>query len=178
MALRKMNIKEYWRLCICLPSIMFVAACAYPQNKPDQKHPVSAEQTNAHIQSQFDKPHENLDLETSYGKKSRGMKKMAKQADHVTAEGEVKKADNPPAPIINPDKAKAASREFKIQAEVNPPYKGLDELSEEEHDKILKKSLPLIGQYGNVDSTGLGHYPRRQGEQYQSDKPIIYYIDE
>lgn len=103
---------------------------------------------------------------------------MARQADHVTAQGVVKSGDSPPAPVIKADKAKTASQEFKAQAKANPPYKGLDTLSDDEHEKILKKSLPMIGQYGNVDSTGLGHYPRRDGERYQSDRPIIYYVDE
>ncbi|SUA35900.1 Uncharacterised protein [Neisseria zoodegmatis] len=176
--LKNMNVKGYCRLCVWLPAIMLAAACAHSEKGTVQAKPTTKEQVAAVAESHFNKPHEQVELQSSRSKKSSGMKKMSNQADHVTAEGVVKSGDNPPAPVIDTDKAKVAAKEFKAQAAAHPPYKDLDMLTEEEHRKILKKSLPMIGQYGNVDSTGLGHYPRRDGERYQSDRPIIYYVDE
>ena len=176
--MEKINIKHYRRLCVWLLTIVFLSACAHTESKSIQVEPTTVEKKAVSgVESRFNKSHEPLELQ-AFRDKSNGIKKMATQADNVTAQGVVRSGDNPPAPVIKEDRVKAASQAFKAQAKAHPPYKGLDVLNDEENEKILKKSLPMIGQYGNVDSTGLGHYPRREGERYQSDKPIIYYVDE
>ncbi|QEY26413.1 hypothetical protein [Neisseria zalophi] len=159
---------------ICLFLTAFIAY-AHADGRGLQNNEL-IENAASQVNNQFEKKPDDPNRLVPPSKQPASVNKISRY--NKNASKQVKSKPAAPNPATAKDKAKASERAYRNKVQENPPFKDLDKLSSTEREKVLKKSLPMIGQYGNIDSTGLGSYPRLEGEIYRSDKPIIYYIEQ
>ncbi|OSI07077.1 Uncharacterised protein [Neisseria animaloris] len=169
------NSQKHRCLGICL-SVAALTACAHIDEQPAAAAVQSGKQEAA---NQFGK---ELKVTPSSARPERhySVKKMSHQAKQIASEsgrGSPSRVASSVTPVVSSEKVAASARQYEAKIRQNPPVKDVEDLDETEREELLKKTLPMIGQYGNLDSTGLGTHPRVEGEVYQSNRRLIYHIE-
>ncbi|MCS4533650.1 hypothetical protein [Neisseria montereyensis] len=172
LAANRLKMRSHFGICLFL-AVFTVYVHADGQGRQNNE---PMDNAASQVNNQFEKKSDDPNRLVQPSKQPASVNKISRYDKNASIQVKAKPAA--PNPAVAKDKAKASERAFRNKVQENPPFKDLDKLSADEREKVLKKSLPMIGQYGNIDSTGLGSYPRLEGEVYRSDKPIIYYIEQ
>ncbi|MDO1509424.1 MULTISPECIES: hypothetical protein [unclassified Neisseria] len=170
------NFQKRRCLGICL-SVAALTACAHIDEQPAA---AAVELGKQEAARQFGKE-PKVTPSSARPERHHSVRKMSHQAKQIASEsgrgGHPARAVSSVTPVVSSEKVAASVRQYETKVRQNPPVKDVEELDETERDELLKKTLPMIGQYGNLDSTGLGTHPRVEGEVYQSNRPLIYHIE-